>query len=256
MRLNQALARYRVAASRWKSRFDTTRNEMKADTRADQWNGLLRTFRMYNEPTPDRPQQIPPEDKGVQRNSVEMVRVVADAMVTYTDAMVTRDIGNMLASADIMLDGQTIAQGVPAVTLIALENDWRDFRTFIQDIPVAPAGERWTRNTDNVLESDPSLSIRNESERRPLKLSEETDRHPAQFSVERESVPVAEITSTRYHGGMRADEKRALLLTVDRIMVAVQQAKEEANSRFETETVEGVGQALMELALRGMPTVG
>ena len=251
-RLSKSLARYRVRVKTWQGRRDVAHNELKASTLADQWNGLLRQFRMLEEVTPQNP-QIPSEGKNVQRVARVIVRFVGDSLVPYVNALITRDMGNMAASADIIVNGETVATGVPAVALIALENDFRELVTLVREIPEAPPGEQWDYDENTgLLVSGTSSTLRTAKKRRSIITVQETERHAAQFHVENEDVPVAEIISQRFHGGMLLAEKRALVAAAEEVFLAVTRAREEANAAFETEPITDVGERLVALALPGV----
>lgn len=251
-RLSKALARYRVRVRTYQSLRDVAHNELKANPLSDPWNGLRRDFEMTHEVSPDNP-QIPSESKDVQRVARVILRGVADALVPYVNAVITRDNGNMAASADIVVNGETVATAVPAVALLALENDFREMLTLVTEIPEAPAGEHWTYDENSrVLVSGESRALRTAKKRRAIITVPETERHPAQFSVENEDVPIATIIARRYHGGMLLADKRALIESVQEVFLAISRAREEANAAFETEPVTGIGERLVELALPGL----
>jgi hypothetical protein len=251
-RLSKALARYRVRVKTWQARRDVGHNELKANPLSDPWNGLRRDFEMLEEVTPANP-QIPSESKDVQRFARVILRSVGDALVPYVNALITRDNGNMAAMADIVVNGETVAPRVPAVALIALENDFRELLTLVTDIPEAPPGERWVYDENSrVLVSGETRALRTTKKRRPIITVQETDKHPAQFHVDHEDVPIATIVARRYHGGMLLADKRALIESVQEVFLAIQRAREEANAAFETEPVVDIGERLVALALPGV----
>lgn len=251
-RLSKALARYRVRVKTWQARRDVSHNELKANPLSDPWNGLRRDFEMLEEVTPANP-QIPSESKDVQRVARVILRGVGDALIPYVNALITRDNGNMSATADIVVNGETVATAVPAVALIALENDFRELLTLVTDIPEAPAGERWQYDENSrTLVSGTSRALRTAKKRRPIITVQETERHPAQFHVDTEDVPIATIISRRYHGGMLLADKRALIESVQEVFLAISRAREEANASFETEPVIDIGEKLVALALPGI----
>src|SRR3954466_11438223 len=105
-RLSKALARYRVRVRTFQSLRDVAHNELKANPLSDPWNGLRRDFEMTQEVSSDN-LKIPSESKDVQRVARVILRGVADALVPYVNAVITRDNGNMAASADIVVNGET-----------------------------------------------------------------------------------------------------------------------------------------------------
>ena len=251
-RLAKALARYVQRRATWHSRRDVGHNELKASTNSDVWNGLLRTFRMLEEVTPANP-QIPSETKHVQRRARHILIGVSVALGPYVNAVITRDNGNMAAKADIIVDGETIASNVPAVSLIALEKDFADLVTLVREIPEAPAGEEWEYDQQTrLLTSEPSVTLRTAQRMKSMITAAETERHPAQVHVFTDNVPVAEISSVRFHGGMQLEDKRRLVAAAEKVHLAIANAREEANASYETEPVIDIGEALVRLALPGI----
>lgn len=251
-RLSKALARYRQRAGNWHGRREVAHKEMGANTTSDVWNGLLRRFDMLEEVGPQNP-QIPPEEKNVQRRAANILRGVGDVLAPYVNALIARDNGNMLAVADIVVDGETIAPRVPAVALIALEADFRDLLTLVREIPEAPSGENWQYDPQaQLLASEQANTLRTGQRMKSMITAAETERHPAQVHVFTENVPVATILSTRYHGGMLPDRKRELIAATEKVFLAISNAREEANASFETEPVVDIGEALVALALPGI----
>lgn len=250
MRLSKALGRYRQSATDWHTRRDESHRLMKADTASPPWNGRRTDYDMIYEITEENA-QIPPDETVVQRNARAILDSVDESLVNYVDALITRDIGNQKAAADVVIDGVVVASQVPAVALIALENDFRERLTLAREIPEAPVDEAWEVDGSNrLLRSKTAVKLRTAKRRISRVVSQPTQFQPAIVDTFNEDVPVARQQITRYHGGMLPEDKRKEVAAAEKLFLAFQHAREEANAAFEVEPVSGIGRALLDAAER------
>ena len=248
-RLSKALSTYRQAATRWHSVRDLAHTLLKANTESPPWNGRVTDFGMIYEVTAENP-QIPQERTDVSRDVSNVLVDVRRDLARYVDALITRDNGNQEAKADIVIDGEIVAADVPAVALIALENDFREVVTLAKEAPEAPGDENWAVDPETrLLRSGLVVRLRQAKKRISRVVSQPTQFQAAIVDTYTEDVPVAEQRIRKYHGGLLASEKRELVDAAEKVFLAIQKAREEANAAYETEEVSGVGARLMELAL-------
>src|SRR5512144_2672811 len=81
-------------------------------------------------------QPLPAEHLNVQLVANGLLSAVADDFSKYWDATASRDVGNQIARADVKVRGQVILEQVPTSTLLFLEKQLVDLRTFITALPV------------------------------------------------------------------------------------------------------------------------
>src|SRR5678816_328634 len=115
------------------------------ETKVAQLNGISRTYHPLNEDG----EKFPPESTRVQVNVQEILSEVQKALIRFFDVTLTKDVANTLATADIVVDGVTIAENVPPPTLLFLEKELSELLLFIGKIPVLDLGEEWSYD-DNV----------------------------------------------------------------------------------------------------------
>jgi hypothetical protein len=248
--LGEALKRYLRDSSRWFSIRDRSHTLLKANETSDPWLGHTRTFGMIREVTPENP-QIPPDEKEVARRAPQIIAELPEAFAAYINSSLSRDRGNLAAAADVIDPdtGDVIGRNVPAITLMAWNKAMGECVALANDAPVAPAGDRWERDPRDpeILSARPVETIRNQRQRRAVKIADESERHPAQYIERDEDVPVAMINHIKHHGGFLPAEKRALVARAQRLQLAVAQALERANGSNEAPEVTGVGEAMAAL---------
>src|SRR6266576_439381 len=223
-KLNQIVA---VVAPRG-ARFEKTFNEVKkALGSKDLFSGLARTYK----PLDDNGEKLPGETKHVQRNVKQELARVAEDMTVWMDAALTRDIGNTLKLADVVVDGVTVISQAPLPFLLYVDKQiLGHMRALFEAVPTLSPEEVWTldESTGNyrsgVVQTMRSLNIK-----KPLVLHPPTDKHPAQTTVIDEQIPAGTWERVLWSGAVPEVRKRALLDRLGKLHDAVRQAVEEIN---------------------------
>jgi hypothetical protein len=184
------------------------------------------------------------EDRQAELDSREEKEVVTTVRnrLDYTFALIAKaidlqlqvDTTNQHALADLVIRGQVIAENVPGITLLHIENAARKvWMDLIAGAPTLPTGVTWEVDTDkpkNVWRSKhPIERTRTEKQFYPLTLSPATDKHPAQVSKETKDVTIAKITETHWNGMIPSQEKADILARLQELMIAAQAARQRAN---------------------------
>lgn len=115
MKLNQVVAIEKGTKEERQRAFTAAYQLFDNDPR---FQGLIRTY----QPLADGDFVYPAENQRVQVKVNEVFNVVENALTRMWDVVVTKDIGNQNASADIVVDGQTLAENVPVTTMLWLES--------------------------------------------------------------------------------------------------------------------------------------
>lgn len=208
--------------------------------RAAAFQGETRTYRTLTEdgvPQPSAQTQI-------VADAQDLLAQFRDVRTRTLDVTYTKDVSNRDASADLVVDGVTIASGVPAVTLLALEKHADDIVAFLQALPVLDPTEKWARDPNaGVYRSEPTTTIRTSKETVPLVLwapdDPATSKHGPVTDKVVKDVPVGEWTITKFSSAITADQKRELLQRAKRFREAVKIAREEANRATVTDVTMG-----------------
>lgn len=199
--------------------------------------GLVKTYEHLDA---DNPEELPREEKQVQLTAAEAVEQTRRSDTEWWDIAATREWGNTLAVADVVLDGETLLVGVPVGTLIFLEKRLGEWRTFIDKLPILDPAEVW--NVEDAVRgtwrSRQTEVNRTKKRYRSLTTIEPTDKHPGQAHVYTDDEIVGKYTLTKFSGGIHPTRKSELLDRVEALVRAVREAREQANmTEVETQSV-------------------
>lgn len=223
-KLNQLLAAH---DGRKKGAAESLTAAYHAIQRSGLFAGISRTYRKRYEDGED----LPAESTLVQANVGDIVTSVIAELVRYYDVVASRDATNAVATADIVVGGQVVAAAVPATTLLFLEKQLVDLRTFVSKLPTLDPAEQWSESdAENVFRSDVVTTHRTKKIPRNHVKAEATDRHPAQVEVFYEDVVVGYWDTVKFSGSIRPKAVSELVHRIDDLREAVKSAREAANN--------------------------
>ena len=188
--------------------------------------GVSRTYR----PRDEEGEQLPPEKKLVQAKVHQSIGAVVGALTELFDIVATQDYANCQARADVVVDGVTLARGVPVTHLLFLEKQLVDIHTFVEKLPTLDPGESWQYNEDaDCHASEPYQTTKTKKVLKNHVKAEATKEHPAQVETYTEDVIVGYWTTVKFSGAIPARERNEILGRVRKLQEAVKSAREEAN---------------------------
>lgn len=206
--------------------------------------GISRTY----QPKEDGGDPLPAEEVRVQLSADQSLRDAAAALTRLFDVVVTKDAANAGAKADLVIDGNVLVPDVPVTTLLFLEKQLIDLRTFVRSLPVLDAAETWEFDSNTgVYVTPPVGTTRSKKIPRNHVKAEATDKHPAQVEVYYEDVLVGTWTARKFSGALPAVRVNQLLGRVDALHTAVKFAREEANNTEVTDVK--IGAAIFDYLL-------
>ena len=193
------------------------------------WNGVAKAY----EPKDESGEQFPPERQRVQFSAPEVLSEMAKHWGEVMDLTLVKDLGNCEAKADLEIDGVTVAKGVPATTLLALEKKCVALKEFISAIPVLDESEDWELdpNTGLYRTKVPSKTHRTKKVNKVLTMAPATDKHPAQCQTYTEDEIIGWWTGNKFSGALPTPRKKELLERVVKLTKAVKSAREQANAQ-------------------------
>lgn len=192
-------------------------------------SGISRTY----QPRDEEGDTLPPESERVQRNVEEILESAAKGLTRLFDVTLTKETANTNATADVVVDGETLLSEVPVTYLLFLEKKLTDLKTFVSKLPVLDPSTNWHSDTsleDGVWVSDEVKTTRTKKVPRNHVLAAATDKHPAQVQVYHEDVIVGDWTTKKFSGAVPAARRAALIERVNKLSDAVKVARETANS--------------------------
>ncbi len=190
-------------------------------------SGISRTYR----PKDDEGERLPAESTRVQLTAQGVIRDVKASLTRLFDVVATQDYANCTATADVVVDGQTLLTDVPVTYLLFLEKQLTDLHTFVEKLPTLDPSENWTfSEAAGYYATDPVETTRTKKVPRNHVLAEATEQHPAQVQVYQEDVIVGTWSTIKFSGALPATAVRDMLDRVTKLREAVKFAREAANS--------------------------
>ena len=193
----------------------------------DLFNGHQKIYR----PKDETGERYPDDIKRVQIRTKEVLERIAELRREVIDIEATKDLTNTVAKADIVLDGETIAAGVPATTLLFMEKELVSLQALINALPILDTAQEWNKDEASGLWRTPIQQTHKTTKiQKAIVLYDATDNHPAQTQLITEDAIAGYWQAVQISGGMPLNDKIALWKKVNRLSDAVKSARERANS--------------------------
>lgn len=241
--LSQLLAIYDGRKTRAREAITKGYHQVK---RPNLFAGISRTYR----PLEDGGETFPSELSPVQLRADEVVEEAISFLAPLFDAVIAMDTTNGVARANVEVDGVTLLENVPATTLLFLDKQLVDLRTFVAALPVLDPSEEWIKSEiRNLYETPPVETNRTKKIPKSEIIVPPTDKHPAQVTTWQEDVTVGFWKTVKSSGAKPAHEVTEIIKRIDSLREAVKYAKEKANS-VEVQDAK-MGQAVMAYLFRG-----
>lgn len=195
--------------------------------KSDLFFGLEKTYT----PLDEEDEKLPAENKIVQRDVQETVRDFAKSTVNWLNVMMSKDVGNQVAKADIEIDGEVIVPNVPVLTLLSMETELNHIKAVLESIPTLPMDSEWHKNeaSGNYF-TTPVSTIRKKKVSKVLVHFQPTKEHPGKSESYPEDVPVGTWVTKHISTAVPERNKKALLERLAVLTYAVKKARERANS--------------------------
>lgn len=178
------------------------------------------------------------------------------AISQYYDALLQKESTNQVAVSDLVVDGQVIAEAVPATFLLGMESRLKTLRGVYAQIPTLDQGIAWQldegKGKDIYVASAPEESMKTQRtikskvlyEARFPKEGESGQSIPAVIDKWEEVENVGKYTKNTWCGMITPARKSELLDRIDQLLRAVKKARQRANT---TEVVKSqIGAKLMD----------
>jgi len=152
----------------------------------------------------------------------------------YFDAILQKEATNQIAVADLVVDNEVIAEKLPATFLLGLETRLKLLRQSYVAIPVLPDNIKWekdpTKGHNVYSRVNPEIQLKTEKTFKVQVLYAATKEHPAQVEKIPETENVGKYTRQVWTGVYSRAEKADLIDSIDRLIRAVKQARQRANT--------------------------
>lgn len=225
-RLNQIVAVEKGAKARTLRAITDVYHQLK---RASDFNGLHRVYEPLEDGSSER---LPEESQRVQVKVPELLTAASSSLADLFDVVATKENGNMHAKADVVVDGALVVADASVPLLLFLEKQITDWRTELRTIPVLDTGRMWQEDATEpgLYRTESVETFRTKKTPFNHEKAGATDRHPAQVELLWEDVPVGRWFTTKLSGAIPVKNRDALVARADKLLDALKQAREEANS--------------------------
>lgn len=151
----------------------------------------------------------------------------------YFNAFAAKERTNQTAASDIVVDGNTLLEAVPATALLGLEKRLASLRDVYSRIPTLDPGIKWQEDpaAENGVYvcSEDEVRFKTEKTIHSKVLYEATKEHPAQIEKWAQDTPVGRIVITRRCSMLSPADKSKYLGRIDTLIRAVKKARQRAN---------------------------
>jgi hypothetical protein len=197
--------------------------------KAERFDGHVKTLKMKDE---DRKFEEVSEVKEIATTVVDKLNYVFETVAAYYDAFVQKERTNQEARSDVLVDGQVLVADVPATALLGLEKRLLSIRQMCEAIPTLPPGIRWikTENAGVYMAEHADEKVRTEKDIRFKSIAKATPQHPEQVEKWTVDVPIGKYITEMQSARLSPADKSKLLGRIDKLMLAVKQARTRANS--------------------------
>lgn len=179
--------------------------------------------------------EYPDEVKELDETVINKLKYVFPTIERYFDALYQKESTNQLAKADLIVNGETIATGLPATFLLGMESRLRLVRDMLLVMPTLEPGIKWIADAqkgENVFTNEPfEERIKTAKTFMHKVLYDATKEHKAQIEKWEEVVPIGKFIRQIWNGKISSDEKSKMIGRLDTLIQAVKKARQRANTQ-------------------------
>jgi hypothetical protein len=201
----------------------------------DLFDGLQRTYK----PRTDDGEKLPGESKNPQLKVRDAIAEAVSGWSELFDLVLTLDVGNCSAIGELTIGDKSYP--VPVTTLLFLQKQLEDVRTFVSKLPTLDPAASWIADpAQDMYRTEPHSTARTKKIQRAIVKYDATPEHPAQTEMITEDVVAGDWTQINYSTKLTAREKVEMLSRVGGLITAVKTARERANTiEVEKKTIGG-----------------
>lgn len=204
----------------------------KEAQKTEPYQGFAKIFKKKSEADED----FAPESKKVVLIAGDILNKVAKLEAEVFNIAAQQDWANASATADIIVDGTVLYAKVPVTYLLFAEKPFIDMRDFINKMPVLDENRDWVMDPNSKLyRTAPTTTNKTRKAQRPIVKYDAVIKDglalPAQTEMISEDITVGWWDTTHLSGALPAPRKELLLERLDKLILAIREARERANDR-------------------------
>jgi len=155
------------------------------------------------------------------------------SLVDWLDVVLQKESTNQVAVADLIVEGETVATGLPATFLLGLESKLGKIKDIYSTAPTLDPKVDWEKEAEEEeIYRSKNPDVKTKTQKTPVFtiIAEATQQHKAQVDKGMEETVVGKYTTTIRSGMITPAKKAAILKRVDLLIQAVKQARQRANN--------------------------
>jgi hypothetical protein len=181
-------------------------------------------------------EQLPTQTTRVQTTVAETLRDISVFTGRYLDLVGTKERTDQDARADVVVDGEVFIPDAPVTFLLALERQLNEEMVQAKKLPTLSPEFEWAPYDGNgTYVTTPITTVRSKKVPRNHVKAPATDKHPAQVEVYFEDTAVGDWVTKHFSGALPASVKQQIINRITKLLEAVKQAREEANTTTVTD---------------------
>lgn len=189
--------------------------------------GITKTY----SPRDENGEALPSQGNRVQYTVEEGLTEITAATSRYLDILAAQEATDQVAKANIVVDGQDFLTDVPVTLLLALERQLAEEMVQVRKLPTLSPEFEWHFDADQGIHATtPVRTVRSKKVPRNHVKAQATDKHAEQVEVFFEDVVVGDYTTRNFSGAIPVSRKKEILNRLEKLIEAVKQAREEANT--------------------------
>lgn len=196
------------------------------------FSGYERTLNMFDDERKNE-EEGHSEKKEVDSTVMNELTFVSTQLAPYYDILLQKEATNQDAVADLIVDGKTLGEKLPATFLLGMEKRLQVLRRFFDNIPTTPPGKKWKQDEamqEGILVAEPDeYSFKTEKTIKFETIAQATKEHPAQIHKWDDTRNIGQYTKRSWTGCITPYEKSEIMKRLDKLYVAVKKARQKAN---------------------------
>lgn len=185
--------------------------------------------RVYT-PNTEEGEKFPAESKRVQVKVKDSILEVQNCLEDLWNCLLTQDMANTSAKADVVVDGKVLAKDMPVTHLMYLEKQLTDIGTFVEKLPTLDPAFDWDFDENSDAYATKTIQTHKTKKiPRVIEKYKHTEEHPAQVELIYEDTVVGLWNTKHFNGCVPAKVKNDMLARVRKLQDAVKIARTKAN---------------------------
>jgi hypothetical protein len=173
------------------------------------------------------------EHKEIVETVVGKLSYVEKSCIRWIDALLQKESANQEAKADLVVDGETIIEDVPATWLLGMESRLKLIREMYANIPTLAPGVSWVedKNKGKHIFKSEHTEVKDKTEQvvQHQVIVPATKEHPAQVSTWQGNKKVGVFELDKWTGMVSPATKSNYLERIDKLIRGCKKARQRAN---------------------------